>query len=279
MKRLSLKVLQKLESINTNIQIAIYLPVVSGPQNTATNTSYFNHAMSKLKQIFQSESIPSKRQQELKRTLHAVYQELNLQINGKGLAIFIDNKDQVSVYATAFTVHPVIYYMAPNIQLEPIREYYQDNKAYWVLSLSQKGCRLFRGERDNLSEISDTILGKDMSTVLRFDEAASRDIQAHQIGPQGGSQASEGFHGHGGFKDKQKKYLEQYMRVIDKHIHMYTNNNKLPLILLGADYSQSIYKKVSKYRNILQSNQALNVRHSSIDSIKDIVAPLRQQSI
>ena len=119
-----------------------------------------------------------------------------------------------------------------------------------MLSLSQKGCKLFRGIGDTLHQVAARDLSLDLKSMLRLDETSSPKVQSHSIG-DGSKSVNESYHGQGGFRDVKKRYLEQYFRVIDKKLHSYMGNDNSPLYVVGVDYSKALFKRISKRKNIV----------------------------
>lgn len=273
MNRMSLKVLQNLKNIHTNIKFTIYLPLEPGPENTAANISTLHKTVALLRQVLKDVNIPVKDQQKIIKNVLKLEGELGHQMPGKGIAVFIFDTNEVDLYALPFRVQPIIYYGLPSMHLEPLKKYYKKTNPYWVLTLSQNGCKLFRGNGKELKAIDDTKLQEGMLSTLRLDEVNNPDIQGHVI-KAGGQKASEGFHGHGGFKDMRKKYLHDYFRIMDKRLHQYALDKTEPVILVGTDNIQSIYKKITGYKNIMSSQMALNPHSVTKTNILQLVSPM-----
>lgn len=273
MKRMNINVLKRLENIQSNIQITLYLPLLPGPQNTAKNVSTLHHAVALLKKTFDGAGVPKSNQQSIAEHITHLENELAHPMGGKSLAIFITDTNDMIAYELGFEAETAIYFMAPNMQLEPLKQHYQESKVYWVLALSQKGCQLFKGNGDSLAVVDAQTIGLDMSTVLRLDEAGDSNLQDHSIGTSNG-RVTEGFHGQGGFKDVKKKYLQTYLREIDKRLSKYIRGEQAPIILLGVDYTQSLFRKVSNRKQIVASKVSFGSNPTTINAIQQAVMPL-----
>ena len=272
MKRMTPKVLRGLVKMQKDIQITIYLPILSGPENTATNTSALHHAVSLLKKTFTENEITKENQQAFTHHITELEQILSRPMSGKSLAIFITDFNQLMVYEVPFAVETAIYFMAPHMQLEPLNKHYAQNANYWVLVLSQKGCSLLCGNGENMKYIAAADLSLDLKTALAIDEITP-DIQARPVGLAHG-RVSEGFHGHGGFRDIKKKYLENYLRLINKRLEKYLGHDTAPIYLVGLSGSQRAFTKVSRRRNVQQTHLSLDTHHMGIADIQRL---LRQQ--
>lgn len=271
MKRMTPKVLHRLVKLQNNIQITIYLPILPGPENTAKNSSALHHAAALLRKTMVVSEVPKENQQVLERHITKLEQLVTRPMSGESLAIFITNFNQLIVYEVPFAVESAIYFMAPNMQFEPLKKHYKDSAAYWVLALNQKGCSLLRGHGDHIAPVAADDIALDLKTALALDEIEP-DIQAHAVGSQRG-QVQEGFHGHGGFKDIRKKYLENYMRLIDKRLYKYLGRDTAPVFLVGLAGAQHTFQKVSRRKNILKTRVSFDARRLHTRQIYDALSP------
>jgi hypothetical protein len=267
MKRMTPKALRRLENIQDNIQIAIYLPIIPGPENTAKNIGALHHATALLKKTMSANEIAPENQRVISKHITELERELTLPVSGKSLAIFITDFNQLLVYQVSFEVETAIYFMAPNVQLEPLKRYYRERSSYWVLVLSQKGCTLMRGKGHRLSPVQAADLSIDLKSALGLDETEP-DIQAHAVGSSGG-RVREGFHGHGGFKDIRKKYIENYLRLIDKRLQKYLGMTKEPIYLVGLSGTQHLFSKVSRRKNVILTRVSPDMHHQNILLLRD----------
>lgn len=265
--------LKKLENIQKNIQITMYLPLLSGPENTAKNISILHHALALLRKTYITAEIPKASQNLINEHINKLEQTLSHPQSGKSLAVFITDTNDMLAYELSFAVETAIYFMVPHLQLEPIKAHYLTTKRYWVLSLSQKGCKLFTGIGDTLQQVAAKDISVDLKSMLRLDEFNDPEIQSHSVGYNSGH-VNEGFHGHGGFKDLKKKYLEQYFRLIDKKLHRYIKNDDAPLYIVGVDYSKALYRRISARKNIVISKSGLDSNEVSLEQIRKNMLPI-----
>lgn len=278
MKRMTPKVLKRLENIQNNIQIAIYLPILPGPENTAKNISALHHAVALLKKTTSTYEIAPEKQNIITTHIHNLAKELAHPVSGKSLAIFITEYNQLLVYEVPFALETAIYFMAPNMHLEPIKRYYKERTSYWVLVLNQKGCTLMRGNGRKLVAVTAADLSVDLKTALGLDEVEP-DIQGHAVSSSGG-RVREGFHGHGGFKDIRKKYIANYLRLIDKRLQKYLGITKEPIYLVGLTGTQRMFARVTRRKNILLTHVSPDAHHQTTAALRDKLLPhIRTQAV
>jgi len=274
-------ILKELEDIQKDILVTIYLPVLPGPQNTYTNISALHHANSVLKTMLNDADIPKSNDADIPKSNHEdilsnvadLEKELGHPISGKSLAILIDIRNQVLAYEVPFYIEGTIYVLAPSLQFGPLKAKYNEHLRYWVLNLSQHGCKLFRGDKLEIEEVQDKELAKDIATKLRLDLTETMHQQSHSVNSPG-ARASESYNGQGGYKDHKKKYLEDYLRLMDKQLTKHIAKPSEPIILVGVDYVQAMYKKVSAHKNVLASKHALSHNSPTLANIRSLVTPI-----
>lgn len=272
MKSMTKAELEKLENIQQNIQITLYLPLLRGPENTAKNVSMLHHAVALLRKTYTDIDIPKSSQNLIKEHVNMLEQELAHPQSGNSLAVFITETNDMLVYELPFNIETAIYFMVPHLQLEPLKMHYREISNYWVLSLSQKGCKLFKGIGDTLQQVAAKDISLDLKSMLRLEDVNAPQIQSHSIGV-GNDRSNESFHGHGGFKDIKKKYLEQYFRIVDKKLQKYIYNENAPLYVVGVDYSKALFKRISNRKNIVISGN-LDTNLVTSSGIKNSIAPM-----
>ncbi|HWE52019.1 MAG TPA: hypothetical protein VG273_19660 [Bryobacteraceae bacterium] len=127
----------------------------------------------------------------------------------------------------------------------------QGKHDFWVLALSIKRIRLFRGSRSGLVEV---VLPKDVPASLMQDEAF--DIPDHSLrgrssaGPSVGNMKGVQF-GTGSAKELQGDYLHDFFKAVDRGIHPILTRNRNPLILAGVTRELALYRKVNTYPSVL----------------------------
>jgi hypothetical protein len=162
---------------------------------------------------------------------------------GKGLAIYLA-PDVFYYYCLPFSI-PESISVSQRFHLKPILPLLSDN-CFYLLALSQKKARLFRGSSYHLEEIDS--IGLPQGIDSDKDEESSQRLSFHNIG-QGGKQT---FHGHGELNDDLKKKLSHYFQKINQKLNDFLAGDTSPLILAGVEYFSSIYRKVNTHPRLLE---------------------------
>ena len=273
MQRMNVTALQKLKTTHTNIKFAIYLPIDPGPENTLANTTKFNSTISTLKQVLKDVDYAHKDERKILESLRSKKSFFSSGIPGKGVALYIHTDTSVEMYVLPFSPKPVIYHELHHLHLEPLEDYFGHSVSYWVLMLSANGCKLFKSDGHKMHAIEDTALQKDMISALNLDEVNLAGMQTHST-HEGGTLGGEGFHGQGGFKDMRKKYMLDYFRIIDTRVKEFIANRPEPVMLIGVDHVQSLYKKATKNKLAIPTKLSIDPHGFSPEVLQRLVAPL-----
>jgi len=127
----------------------------------------------------------------------------------------------------------------------------QGQHDFWLLGLSIKKIRLFRGSRSGLVEV---VLPKEVPKSLSQDEAFDQPDHSlrgrNTAGPSVGTMKGVQF-GTSSTKELQPDYLHDFFKAIDHGIHPILNRNRKPLILAGVTREQAIYRRANTYPSVL----------------------------
>lgn len=142
--------------------------------------------------------------------------------------------DETVVVNTRFYVTPLL----PAISHE---------NQFYILSLSQGGVRLLHGTRYKVSEVELT------GMPLSLDESLNNDgfdnqLQARSIGSGAPGGRQTAFYSAGSDDDaKLKDKVREFLRDLDRGIAKLMNGTDAPLVLVGVEYIQSLYREASNY--------------------------------
>ena len=164
-------------------------------------------------------------------------------------------------------------HFGPEFFVLPLLPGLQGKQDFWLLALSIKKVRLFRGSRSGLVEV---VLPKDVPKSLSQDEAF--DQPDHSLrgrstaGPSVGTMKGVQF-GTGSAKELQADYLHDFFKAIDRGIHPILTRNRKPLILAGVTRELAIYRRINSYSSVLAG-----AIHGSPDSLGEEILCARAES-
>lgn len=119
---------------------------------------------------------------------------------------------------------------------------------FFVLVLSKKSAKLFRGDVSGLHHIEISELPNGVEDVVHLEE--KDDQKLYRTGSSGGGSGSN-YHGMGSGTPDDKENISMYLKEVDRTLWTeLLNREKAPLVLAGVDYIVAIYKSVSQYKNI-----------------------------
>ena len=189
---------------------------------------------------------------------------------GDGLALFL-----APGFAESYTL-PVAFedlvVVADHFHLKPLLPMMSAGEHYWVLGLSQKYVKLFRGGRFSVGEVHLDGVPASLREALKFDDREPS-LQSH-----GAGRTRAIFHGQGLGKDDPKDDIKRYFRLIDAGLHEILRNERAPLVLAGVDYLLPLYREVTEYPHVMVDGVVGSPEHVSTEQLHarswEIVAPL-----
>lgn len=142
---------------------------------------------------------------------------------------------------------------------------------FFVLLLSKKMARLFRGDQSGFEEIKVNEMPNGVADVVHIEEKEGQNI--FRTGSNGGSS-----HGMGSTAPDDKDNTSMYLREVDRTIWKEVlNKEKAPLIVGGVDYIVAMYKDLSQYRHITEQTLSGNLDNEEIHKVykkaKELVNP------
>jgi hypothetical protein len=166
-----------------------------------------------------------------------------------GLAVFLDTKS-IRYYLLPIRFETKVY-VASDFFLKPLLPLFYENGAYYVLELSQDYTKLYEASRFSFKNLFIEDFAPDT-----LEKAVGADYKPKMLQVRSGQNTAGGgnFHGLGEGKDDLKKELRFFFREIDKGVLKTIKNSKIPLIIAGTDETFSLYRSVSKYANIFETN-------------------------
>lgn len=189
---------------------------------------------------------------------------------GDGLALFLsEGFGESYTLPTAFEDLVVV---ADHFHLKPMLPVMSTGEHFYVLGLSQKYVKLFRGGRFSVGEVRLAGVPASLRDALKYDDREPS-LQSHRAGA-----ARAIFHGQGLGKDDPKDDIKRYFRLIDSGLHEILKEERAPLVLAGVDYLLPLYREITEYPHVLGDGVMGSPEHVSVEQLHtrawEIVAPL-----
>ena len=187
---------------------------------------------------------------------------------GDGLALFLSPAFHRHYRLPASFEELVV--VADHFHLKPLLPVMSSTEHFYVLGLSQKYVKLFRGGRFSVGEVELEGVPASLADALRFDDREPS-LQLH------GGRTTAIFHGQGLGKDDPKDDIKRYFRQIDAGLHEILREERSPLVLAGVDYLLPLYREITEYPNVVPGGVVGSPEHLSTNQLHaeawELVAP------
>lgn len=180
-----------------------------------------------------------------------------------GLAIFLSS-GTFSYYCLPVNFDELIV-VADRFHIKPLLQVLSGDNRFYVLTLSQNEIHLFEGTKQDFREIEIDTVPRSLAEALQYDEL-EKQVRFHR-GAQRGGERSSMISGHGADLDDNKENISKYFRQIDKGLHDFMRDEKIPLVLAGVDYLFPIYKEVNTYNHLMNEGITGNPKGMSMEHL------------
>lgn len=196
----------------------------------------------------------------------------------EGLAIFV-SADVFSYYCLPITFDEFIV-VTDRFHVKPLLPAISGDGHYYILTLSQKGSRLYEGTKQSIREIELETVPKNLAEALQYDEL-EKQVRYHRGTSRGGERGSM-LSGGGAELDDAKENILKYFRQIDKGLHDLMKDERTPLVLAGVDYLFPIYREANTYLHLMDEGIPGNPKGVSTEQLHkqalEIVRPYFQKA-
>ena len=177
---------------------------------------------------------------------------------GDGLALFL-SPDLHRQYRLPASFEELVV-VADHFHLKPLLPVMSSTEHFYVLGLSQKYVKLFRGGRFSVGEVELEGVPASLADALRFDDREAS-LQSH------GGRTTAIFHGQGLGKDDPKDDIKRYFHQIDAGLHEILRGERSPLVLAGVDYLLPLYREITEYLNVVPGGVIGSPEHVSVSQL------------
>lgn len=138
--------------------------------------------------------------------------------------------------------------------IQPLIDCLALKRKYWVLAVSKNKTRLFKGENDRLSEISDS------NFPLAYEEQFEYEKQHYSLSHKPGAYSPH---------DSKTATIRfhAFIRHIDHLLTSYLKTDTLPIVLLGVTHNLSDFAQTSTFSNRVVNTIKGNFDHHSTGQI------------
>jgi len=191
----------------------------------------------------------------------------------------LDFNQELSYGLALFLAHGIVSFIqfpfvpqqsmtvSSSFELTPILPFWS-SPHFFLLVLSKKQAKLFRGDQFSLSPIKLDEMPNGIDDVVHLEEKDDQDL--FRTGSSGGGGGAN-YHGMGAGKPDEKTNIALYFEEVDKTTRQYVlHNENVPLLLAGVEYIFPIYKKVSNYNNLFHEPLIGNYEHENLSTLSQL---------
>jgi hypothetical protein len=249
--------------------VSIYLPTNKEWTETDKDRIELKKAISRVEDELERHEVRTSDIKDILKPLKKLYRnEKFWKEQSRGLAIFTSENFfkhyRIDLEFEPLTVIQDYFYITP---LATLLETYPD---YYVMAVSQKHVKLYKGSYNKLSDPIKETLPKDIQEALWHDDE-EKDIQRRtgaKVGP-GNPRGATMFHGSQTKNDMYKNKLTRFARKLNKDFNDKSGDRSLPLIIASVDYFFPIYRGVNTYPELLETNISGNPDELSLTELSE----------
>ena len=173
-----------------------------------------------------------------------------------GLALF-RSRDSMTMYRLPMPV-PELVVVAETYHTKPLLRFLSSNGRYLVLAISQKAVSLYEGTSFGAGPVN--LHGVPTSLREAVGVLDDKPFAGQYV-------AGAVYHGNGPGKEIRKEELLQFFRKVDRGLHDYLRDERVPLLLASVKYYHPIYATANRYPGLLEEHLAGNYERATPERI------------
>ncbi|MGV2827345.1 baeRF7 domain-containing protein [Myxosarcina sp. GI1(2024)] len=257
MTLLSKSELENLLSETSKPCISIYMPAEKAGAETRQNPIRFKNLIGQAEEQLVELGLRDSDVNELLQEARATMDNYDFwQHQDEGLAVFIA-PETLRYYRLPYNFAELVV-VGNRPHLKPLLPVITRNSRFYLLALSQNQVKLFQGNHYSIKELElPQGVPDSLAEALKYDDP-EKQLQFHSTDSSGSKPT---FHGQGVGTTEDKEGIRRFLLAIDKGLQDLLNEEKIPLILAGANFLLPIYHEVNSYSNLLESGIEGNPEH------------------
>ena len=251
MRLFTRKDLENLSHSSGGYHVSIFLPTHIAGTETEQDPIRFKNMIRRAEEELTSEGV---RLPEIKSIMSPAYQLLNKSFfwehQRKGLAVFI-SPNEMEYYRSNQLFHELVV-VTHRFHLKPMLPLLSREEQFYILSISQDQVHLYQCNRDEIIQIDDNGIPKNMTEVIGSKNKEDH-MHHHFIGSGGSGNQTSVLHGGGDISLIEKENLRKFFRIVDQQVNKKIADTRDPLIIATVDANFPIYKEVSTYPYLFEN--------------------------
>lgn len=168
---------------------------------------------------------------------------------GTGLVLFLWKGGSRSLETG--TPRERLVVVGQRLHVRPLLERAVAPDRFVLVSIRERGVRLFSGDRDGLVPMASDDVPQELREVVGFDHRPTS-LQMHSQGPRAGAGArSAVFHGQGAGVDDHADERTRYLRAVDRALVPALRGMRCPVVLAAAEPVATTFRRLSGIPGLL----------------------------
>lgn len=246
---LTKEALIELANFTSRVCVTIYMPAhedTSVPNSVNVDTILFKTLLQQCEKMRDGEDAVL-----LKSCLQPAYDLVHnvdfwREQKGGGYAFFI--AEGFFRYTTLRVAPETQTLVNDSFLIQQLLPYTLDQQYFYLLVISKKQSKLFRGDRFALTPVSIPEMPNGIEDVVHLEQKDDQNL--FRTGSSGGGGGAV-YHGTGSSRPDDKENIAMYLAEVDSTLRQSAlRDETAPLLLAGVGYIIPIYRKVTRYNNV-----------------------------
>jgi len=257
--------------------ISIYIPTQRQGENKESKI-YLKNKIAGAEKELADFGLKQKEIDEYLKPLKELHEDVNLWRHLSDALVVFSSKNRFEYHTLPIDVDDFLL-VSDRFYVLPLIDLFNQNRLFYILSLSQKKNRLYEATRHEIAEIDvEDIFPETIYDSVGYD-VEQKSLQMR--GEQSGTEGTAMYHGKGEGKDDKNKEVIKYLEDVDKGLNNLLEDSEIPVVVAAVDDIFGQFKKISNYKNIFSKNVPGNYDDEDIVGVHEkalgILVPYLEQ--
>lgn len=228
---------------------SLYMPTQVSTREVKQNPIRFKNLLSVAKQKLEDAGLnPAEREEFLEPGRRLVSDDSFWQHQSRGLSAFLSSEGLLT-FKLPFAVDESLV-IDDHFHVKQLLPLHSRNGVFYMLELGLHHVRLYQAGKYSFHEIHLHDVPESIEEALKFDDSQSQ-LHSHTRRPERQGAMNAVFHGHGVGIDGRKDGIHRFFLEVERRISAVLADSRSPLVLVGLDFLQPLYREVNSYQYLL----------------------------
>lgn len=256
--------------------VSIYMPTIRKGPETRQNAIRLKNLLSEAESQLSADGIDD----DLLAPAYELPNTEGWKYLGDGLALFIA-PDMFEMYRLPLEMNEAVE-VDQRFYVKPLIPIMNRELEFYVLALDQDNTRLLHGTPYHIHEVEMPDTPTSLPEAMRYD-LDEKQLQFHSATAYTSTSGSQeaAFHGQGQPSDDEITELLRFFQMLDRGVYNQIGDTQTPLILVGLDSLQGLYRQVNSYNGLIEEGANTNpapLRDEEVQQIAwELISPRLNQ--